>query len=404
MASSSSSSTQSSHLQSIVDSLPPEIVSTIAASLDSQRLVLARRVCPKWLDTIDADRSLFKTLDLSSSTIRGWNNGILQLFDQKSHSKLAQVELPFRIQVQREDLYEFVSTLRKSVSTLSSLSFSVNLSDYSLEDDRGKSLFSLLNGSSTNLSVLCINNLNRRWKSVLQVSNQNNLRSLPDSPIFLSLSGFTPGDTLQDFLNQIFKSPGRLGYLHISFPRELSGPIEQSPVQFNHLKVLEASFPWDALSVTYRMSDAYPKLILFIQDIGGLYSMSRVPPSTKEWWLKVEDGLRLDYNYANLTPLFRSGPRVRNLRIDSGIFPFRQILLVKALEERFKSVGSEIDGEPMRPLEKLIISKKHFGKTSVSRLEDVVGEVIDVKDVPDRIQIPIPESSDRVSNKKSLFC
>lgn len=40
-------------------------------------------------------------------------------------------------------------------------------------------------------------------------------------------------------------------------------------------------------------------------------------------------------------------------------------------------------------LERLIISKKHFGKKVVSRLEEVVGEVVDSKDVPDRIEIDL---------------
>ena len=53
-----------------------------------------------------------------------------------------------------------------------------------------------------------------------------------------------------------------------------------------------------------------------------------------------------------------------------------------------------MNGERLVFLEKLIISKKHFGKKVVSRLEKVVGEVIDSKDVPDKIEIDLSESDE----------
>lgn len=414
MTSSSSSSPQSSHLQSIVDSLPPEIISTIAASLDSQRLVLARRVCPKWLDTIDADRSLFKTLDLSSSTIRQWNNGILQLFDRRSRSKLVKVILPFRRQVQGEDLYEFVWALRKSASTLSSLSFSVNLSgETTLECGKGNCLFpllrgvltSLLHGPSFKLSILCISGSNRGGSPALQVFNQRKSQSpldRADHLTYLSLSGFCLLDTLILSMT-VLESPAKLEYLHLSAPREW-GLTWSRPVQFNHLKVLELSFRLQEVFEIYYLPNAFPKVKLIIQDIRNLKALSRLPPSTQEWWIRVDVEPRYDSFYEDLTPLFDSGPRVRNLKIDMDLFGSKQNDMVQALEKRFALVGSEINGEQMRPLEKLIISKKHFEKTLVSRLEGVVGEVIDVKDAPDRLQISIPESSDRVSNAKSLLC
>jgi len=73
------------------------------------------------------------------------------------------------------------------------------------------------------------------------------------------------------------------------------------------------------------------------------------------------------------------------MRLDSTILFFKPHLLFKILEKRLEKVeeGFEVDGIKMVQLEKLVISKKHFGKKVISQLEELVEEVVDTKDAPD---------------------
>lgn len=130
------------------------------------------------------------------------------------------------------------------------------------------------------------------------------------------------------------------------------------------------------------------------------------PPSMEELWLALTDGIETDYSVSDLNLLHSYAPRLRNLRIDSGVFPFKTHLLAELLEQRFDNAeaGLEVDGQPMVFLEKLVVSKKYFGKKVVSRLEEVVGKVVDSKDVPDRIEIDLSESTlDEVSVEKVVL-
>lgn len=102
--------------------LSPELLDNIFHKLNSKELVLFRRVCSLWSETINRSSSLRKVLDLPEDSIRFWRNSILSQFSEKWGHKIEKVSFPRQASINYANSKGVVEVLSKSSQTLSSVS------------------------------------------------------------------------------------------------------------------------------------------------------------------------------------------------------------------------------------------------------------------------------------------
>lgn len=104
--------------------LPSEILISIFTRLDCLELVQKKRVCRKYLEIVEENPSLWRSLDLLKEEWNfkspSWKPWILNLFDQKSQSSLKEVSIIVKFG-QYGEVESFIKTLERSKQTLETL-------------------------------------------------------------------------------------------------------------------------------------------------------------------------------------------------------------------------------------------------------------------------------------------
>lgn len=394
--------TNSNAFEGEIKCLSPEILLKIFLNLDSHQTVMLRSVCKEFLEIIDNNKSLWRSLDWVQET-NGSAVKALGKFDEKSASTLKEVSI-FQKYGQSDD--RILKVLDRSKNTLTDLSFKIRFSGIGfrlkltelasnchhlesliLWNSRGSSL-SLLPKTrltrssrqpylgterSSNLQVLWCFDLVKNWNENLDVSS------------LVSFADESYCDSLQ--LRSVISNFSQT-IVHLSISG--SGSATTSSLSCSSLRILEGRF----FPGFPSWLDA-PSLRIVIASSVSTGFLRELPISVEELWLLCWSPTTTVER--SLDFLSQVCPHLKVLKLGKDFFVGDRLTQQQlgskdvsssftAREEKVRE-GVEIEGIKMVSLEKLIVPIELFKSAEADQLRDLVGEVIDLEDYPDFIEL-----------------
>lgn len=169
--------------------------------------------------------------------------------------------------------------------------------------------------------------------------------------------------------------------VHLSLSIVNSESQMEQPIFCPNLKILEGSFQ-SALSIYFNC----PNLKHIILPFGSETRWHGIPSSVEQLWLKSG-------GEENWKPLLRLCPKMEVLRLRTANYMTGRSLqseaLIQVLEKRQEMVkkGDQIQGLLVVPLQTLVLPLTLFSEGQIERARKAVGEVADVKDYPEFIEL-----------------
>lgn len=330
------------------------------------------------------------------------------MFDQKSGSNLRKVTTLMEKDENEEQLSHLLQILSRSSHSLTNMelyrksrnvehckrvlllaSVSPLLESLTIWGSSGFWLFRLprtrmihTSGQSASQITSTSTQLRIFWNFVAEEEGAENLD-------VSSLVSFAKVSTTERIRSLISRSSSSL--IHASI-RVTDRPARTSSLACPSLQVLEGRFPHD-----FPAWLDCPRLRVFIAGRVNRSLLESLPRSLDELWLIDWDSDDLLYGSRNLRwkGLTQACPNLKILRVTDEIlrpenhherFSSTFLGIMKAREGNVKQ-GMEIGNIKMVSLQKLIIPTEIFTSVQLDELREVVGEVIDLEDYPDLIEL-----------------
>lgn len=385
--------------------LSPEILLSIFLKLNSDEIVILRRISKKWLEVIDTNKSLWRELEWIEKSGDSIEKAV-EMFDQKSASTLEMVSIQ---QVKRYSHFQqplaVIGRSRESIKSISILTHhpmliiaqllklarsSPKLEKLVLWDafESCKQLLPLTHliplrkrsdtaSSTSNLKVLWLfSDLSREKveQQILKIPTQ-----FIQSLISFALLG---ASTFQQIRPLLVKFSGTIVHLRLSI---LANDFQmEQPLFCPNLKVLEGFFQ-NSVSLYFES----PNLKHLIIWLGASSVLHGIPSSVEQLWLNSVKHNLLDGDWEHL---MSACPNMEIFRMEKEIDMNTRLQpesLIRVLEKRQQMInkGEEIQGLNVVPLQKLVLPLEILSKDQVERARKSAGEVVDVKDYPDFIEL-----------------
>lgn len=383
-----------------------EILLLILFYLDLCQLVICRRVCKQLLQLIDHNQLFWRTFEWTQGDREVFRPATIDMFDQKSGSTIERISFVYRNN-DDEVAKHLITTLKRSKATLKHVYFRVynhkGIQDQILDlATSSPNLESLVAWDSHPIDAifplshlvcidrkLCTNAIQRQASrlKVLWIHNGVEAISKMDTKLFKSLISFSQSEDAESGPSYETLSKFSETLVHLKIRIDLDDSISK-PLFCPHLKVFEGG-------VEIGLSSFFdaPKLQVVVLEFVHYYDFMGIPVSVEEIWLRSR---KEDLRYEDWEPLLLlSCPRLRLLKLMKNFiidfccdrFLFEDFLL--ALEDRKTLVDGkgEVDGIKMASINTLVLPTDLFDEDELDRARELVGEVVDVKDYREFIEI-----------------
>lgn len=364
-------------VNSLMDRFSLDLLHLVLRWVTSVDVLIARRVCKSWLETIDEHKSFWRALDLSPGSSKH-GSSFANLFDRKSESDIRDVQIDWRNK-ESQDINDVLQTLQKSKFKLRSFYLDVlyaeNLGIYPSQFPKLQD-FRLLNSHTFGLPVVLLvdESLNSReglrvlWKPLLFDSDHVYFRNLTSLAIEISRTSIEWREILEGRLSNQLKD------LRLKVCQGPLGEEGLTPLNFPRLKVLELQSQYNYPG---WLGVPFDSVLVINQD-----TFMSGTPNVAHLWLNLS---RLE-GWQSINALY---PSVATLSIQSE-FPFVHLLPFLLRQRRIKvEDGVEIGGIRMTPIGALLVDFDHFTEEELVFFGTFVGEMIDSKKISNFINVAI---------------
>lgn len=396
--------------------LSPDVLVPIFSSLgDSNQIVVSRRTCRKFLDVINNNRSLWRSLKWTQKGTEDPFSAI-DMFDEKSRSTMEEVSIEgsYMTNWQLIDLSPLFDVLQKSSDTLVSFSFSIRLPrDAAKIEDQ---VTELALSCSSLRSLVFWNQTTQDWLPVARLVPGIKEKELSSSrretglevlwwscPSVHNIKGklwtSQPLSSLKSFANLLLLSPEESHPLLSKFCKtivrmslRLGSGEDQAPLEFPNLQVLEISVQ------NFPSWMICPNLETLVMEELHRSALRDLPINIQELWL-VRRHLGIQgssFDSQDWIELADSCPQLRILKVTESFFRGSNELnplFVKSFLEALKirrsnsEKGMEVQGFILKSLEKLVVPFNRFTSSQIEELQDSVEEVIEIEHYPNFIEV-----------------
>lgn len=381
-----------------MDRLSSHLLLSIFKWLDSLEVVKIRPVCPKWLEIIEENRSLWRRPVLPHRK-NGWQPSTLELFDRKSQSTLEDVSIHLDTGLwrQKELLPELLERSKDSLRFL--FIYVEDFPSISPLYDLSLKLPRLVEFRVSRL-------IYESWSKVLLKRNETEDNDGPH-----------PEQNLSNLkILQCYDCP-RLIELHLNLLDNLSSLSLFIPLSFSEwrriLEVPSRKLTHSRMGISFGANIfQYPplslpklKLLQVRTELSILPQWLRIPStstfisedSTTPISLPSISILCLT-NLIEIQRLRKHCPLLEELEVGmrfqyiKATFSRKSVEeLVSLLEERKEQseTGFEVDGVKMGSLKRLVIPYEQLKSEELEKLRNLVEEVVDVKSISPFMEIEV---------------